>query len=245
MTRYEPFSRDKCPHCSTVVRFEQENPTQFSEPRGPRYSFKGTSYKHGDGNRVAIVYATCPNCLYAIINLDIVEPTIAGNGFKIAKELVVFPYTSGRPPVPQEVPESITNDYKEAALTLAVSPKASAALSRRCLQALLRGAAKTKSKDLNDQIDEVLPHLPPYIAQNLDAVRHIGNFAAHEQKSQITGLILDVEPGEAEWNLEILESLFDFYYVKPEIEKRRREEINKKLEEAGKPKLKEVKGLSN
>jgi hypothetical protein len=170
---------------------------------------------------------------------------LIGTEFEPTEQFVVYPLTSGRSPIPQEVPENISRDYKEASLVLPFSPKSSAALSRRCLQTVLRNAGGTKSRDLDKQIDEVLPHLPPYIAQNLDAVRHIGNFAAHEQKSQITSLILDVEPGEAEWNLEILESLFDFYYVKPEIEKRRREEINKKLEEAGKPKLKEVKGLSN
>lgn len=238
MTRYEPYSRDKCPHCSTVVRFEQGDSMPFTERRGPEYAFRGTSYKHGKGNRVAIVYATCPNCLNAIISLDIQEPSVSSSEFKTIKELIVFPLASGRPPIPQEVPENIANDYNEAALTVSFSPKASAALSRRCLQALLKDAGNTKSRDLNDQIDEVLTQLPPYIAQNLDAVRHIGNFAAHEQKSKTTGLILDVEPGEAEWNLEILESLFDFYYVKPEMEKRRREEINKKLQEAGKPPLK-------
>jgi hypothetical protein len=33
----------------------------------------------------------------------------------------------------------------------------------------------------------------------LDAIRTIGNFAAHPIKSTSSGEIVDVEPGEAEW----------------------------------------------
>jgi hypothetical protein len=71
----------------------------------------------------------------------------------------------------------------------------------------------------------------------LDAVRHIGNFAAHPLKSTSTGEIIPVEPHEAEWNLDVLEELFDHFFVKPAKAKARREELNKKLVEAGKPQL--------
>ncbi len=43
------------------------------------------------------------------------------------------------------------------------------------------------------------------IVCRIDAVRVIGNFAAHPIKSKSTGEIVDVEPGEAEWNLNTLE----------------------------------------
>jgi hypothetical protein len=35
--------------------------------------------------------------------------------------------------------------------------------------------------------------------ESIDAVRNIGNFAAHPQKSTATGEILEVEFGESEW----------------------------------------------
>lgn len=58
--------------------------------------------------------------------------------------------------------------------------------------------------------------LPPYIEELLlDAVRHFSNFAAHPEKDIATGEIIDVEPGEAEWCLEIVEKLFDHYFVQP------------------------------
>ncbi|MGA9972020.1 MAG: hypothetical protein WA757_14400 [Candidatus Acidiferrales bacterium] len=64
----------------------------------------------------------------------------------------------------------------------------------------------------------------------------IGNFAAHPIKSKQTGEIVAVEPGEAEWNLDVLESLFDFYF-QPAILKEKKDALNKRLAEAGKPPL--------
>ena len=80
--------------------------------------------------------------------------------------------------------------------------------------------------------------LPSYLAEAIDAVRVTGNFAAHPIKSRSTGEIVDVEPGEADANLDVLEGLFDFYYVAPARQKARRDALNSKLGDAGKPPLK-------
>jgi len=138
------------------------------------------------------------------------------------------------------VPNSYADDYREACLVIADSPKASAALSRRCLQHLLRGEAKVKHQNLFNEIDEIIKRgtLPSHIAEGLDAVRNIGNFAAHPMKSQSTGDIVPVELGEADWNLDVLESLFDFYFVAPAKTKARKDALNKKLKDAGKPPVK-------
>jgi len=150
------------------------------------------------------------------------------------------PRTISRTPLPSEVTPEFANDYIEACLIMADSPKASAALSRRCLQNFLREKAKTTKKDLSDQIQEVIDSkkLPSHLSEDLDAVRNIGNFGAHPIKSKGTGEIIEVEPGEAEWNLDILEQLFDFYFVQPEISRKKRENLNKKLKDAGKPQMK-------
>ena len=47
---------------------------------------------------------------------------------------------------------------------------------------------------------------------------------------------------EAEWLLETLEGLFDFYFVQPAELKGKRDALNKKLKEAGKPQLKSAAG---
>jgi hypothetical protein len=153
---------------------------------------------------------------------------------------MAYPQNISARPLPAEVPEPYRGDFEEAAAVIPLSPKASAALSRRNLQAILRNEAKTKKKDLADQIDEVIAAglLPSHILDGLDAVRHIGNFAAHSMKSVSTGEIVEVEPGEAEWDLDILESLFDFYFVQPALTAKRRAALNEKLKDLNKPPLK-------
>ena len=142
--------------------------------------------------------------------------------------------------MPPEVPKAYAEDYKESCLVLSDSSKASSALSRRCLQHLLRDEAKVKHQDLYKEIQEVIDagKVPSHIAEGLDAIRNIGNFAAHPIKSQSTGEIVPVEPGEAEWNLDVLESLFDFFFVAPAKTKARKDALNKKLKDAGKPPVK-------
>jgi len=103
------------------------------------------------------------------------------------------------------------------------------------LQAILKDKGGAKKRDRNDQIDELASTIPAYLADELHAVRNIGNFAAHSTKSTNTGDIVDVEPGEAEWNLDVIESLFDFYFVQPALAAKRKADLNKKLAKAGKP----------
>jgi hypothetical protein len=43
-------------------------------------------------------------------------------------------------------------------------------------------------------------------------VGRIGSFAAHRRKDSRAGTILEVEPGEAEWNLVSVDGLFDHFF---------------------------------
>ena len=98
-----------------------------------------------------------------------------------------------------------------------------------------------KKGSLAGEIQQVIDSklLPSHLSSSIDAVRNIGNFAAHPNKDKSTGIIVDVEVGEAEWNLDVIETLFDFYFVQPAIFEKRKTAINKKLEQAGKPPIKE------
>jgi len=186
----------------------------------------------------------CPACNHLILHLengamgqwDHARQVPSSLNF-VDRSWLVWPKGVSRAPVPAEVPPAIVEDYKEACLVLSDSAKASAALSRRCLQNLLRQAAGVKPGDLSGEIQQVLDSnkLPTPIAENIDAVRNIGNFAAHPNKSKSTGEVVPVEPGESEWNLDVLESLFDFYFVQPARAKAKRDALNRKLADAGKP----------
>jgi len=188
-------------------------------------------------------YRQCPECEKYIIRLDgFIYSKLGKSSQRIIDKFsrLVYPKTPARGPIPKEVPREFSGDYNEACLVLADSPKASAALSRRCLQRLLVEKEKAKGKLLAEDIDRVLQskHLPSYIANDLDAVRNVGNFAAHPIKNEHTGEIVDVEPGEAGWQLEILEQLFDFYFVQPAKSAQRQKELNEKLKSAGKKSMK-------
>jgi hypothetical protein len=176
----------------------------------------------------------CPSCGKAIIWLD----KYSKQTNILQQRLPAYPKVASRSPVPKEVPNEFGEDYKEACLVLSDSPKASAALSRRCLQHILREKAGVRPQNLSSEIDEVLPKLPSHLAEAVDAIRNFGNFAAHPLKSTNSGEILDVEPGEAEWSLEVLEQLFDFYFVQPASLKAKRAALNKKLTEAGEKPMK-------
>jgi hypothetical protein len=207
-----------CPHCLTAYNVVS-TPVQLGDDR--------------DGSWRAS-WEVCPECRRIIVRLNSVKQ---GKG---VPRFLVYPKGASRKPPAPEVPSPFCDDYKEACLVIDDSAKASAALSRRCLQAILRDQAHTKSKDLADQIEEVIEGklLPSHLAGAIDAVRHIGNFAAHPIKSKSSGEIVDVEAGEAEWLLETLEGLFDFYFVQPADLQKKRDALNAKLTAAGKPQLK-------
>ena len=226
----------KCPHCLTAYHDT------------PSWRWLG---KDVDGTWGAVCQV-CPTCQRINVTLVRGTPHFTGTSqnpltFSAMSDLklarLVYPKGSQRPPCPGEVqaqhPE-IAADYSEACVVLPDSAKASAGLSRRCLQHLLQEKAGTTKRDLADQIQEVLDsnQLPSHLNENLDAIRSIGNFAAHPIKSTSSGEIVDVEPGEAEWNLDVLEQLFDFYYVQPAITARKRAALNEKLSDAGKPPIK-------
>jgi hypothetical protein len=185
-----------------------------------------------------IGHTTCPACKH----LQIAYIRADDPAYLNIPEMRVFlyPRAVSREPVNPAVPPEFAGDYVEACNVLDISPKASAALSRRIMQHVLRARANAKARNLDQEIQQVLDAkmVPSHIADSLDAVRNIGNFAAHPMKSTSSGEIVDVEPGEAEWNLDTVEALFDFFFVQPAKTAAKRAALNAKLKDAGKPQLK-------
>ena len=182
----------------------------------------------------------CPSCHDPTISLGRykggqVDPR---SGRKFAK--VIYPQQPTARQIDPAVPDNLRQDYLEACAVLPISPKASAALARRVLQEML-GEQGYKQRNLADQIEAMLSEqdrtkiLPSAIREVVDAIRNVGNFAAHAITDKTTLQVIDVEPVEAEWCLEIIEGLFDEYYVKPDASKKKLQELNDKLDQAGKP----------
>ena len=176
----------KCPHClenfqSYFIAYDLAAGTGPTERVTSDY----------DNVRFICKVARCPGCERFVLHL--VPTDRNGNAMKT---ILVWPKGIARSPLPKEVPTDFANDYLEACTVLSDSPKASAALSRRCLQHVLREKAGVKKGDLAKEIEQVIPILPSHLASAIDAVRHVGNFAAHPLKSTNSGEILDVEPGK-------------------------------------------------
>jgi len=210
----------KCPHCLTSYHPQEH----ISDLEGDTDFYWRVHWQK------------CPSCRKLIIVLGKYDKS----KLNFVGSFYAYPKAFSRAPISKDVPDNFARDYKEACLVFGDSLKASAALSRRCLQNLLREKAGIKPSNLSQEIDAVLQskQLPSHLADGVDAVRNIGNFAAHPLKSTSTGEIVDVEPGEAEWLLDLLEGLFDFYFVQPAVLKRKRKALNKKLAEVEKPPMK-------
>ncbi len=226
---------DSCPYCSKAIFFEEEDAFVYKYKNHERPA-------DSDITGFDIAVGFCPSCgrLIVLFRQGIYEEHEYGAQLeKVITEEIIYPKYSARN-LPDEVPEPYKSDFQEAAAVLSYSPKASAAISRRLLQNLLREQFKIKHSSLAKEIDEFLklPGIPSYLTQAVDAIRNIGNFAAHPLKDTSTGEIVDVEDGEAEWLLDVLDSLFDYVFVQPKLLEKRRKHLNEKLKKLGKPPMK-------
>jgi hypothetical protein len=218
----------KCPHCKVEIH-----------PAFGQTFINGGNAVGWDSEHVTVTFVVysmmCPACSKPILQLD-----RKFSNQLVGSSWVIYPRGVRVSVADPSVPAELADDFNEAGLILNDSPKASAALTRTCLQTLLRllGFAQ---HDLVKQIQALLDAktLPSHLAENLDAVRNIGNFAAHPLKDTNTGAILPVEAHEAEWNVALLEGLFDFYYVQPAKDKAKMAALNAKLAKAGKPPVKQ------
>lgn len=229
----------KCLHCLTEF-FPEFCDGSVGFKKHP-LAWRSPERKYGATGSFLMKTATCPRCLGAHIGLIFNTST----GTEVQPFKWVYPQRGAFSPAPPQVPAAIAKDYSEANEVLSVSPKASAALARRCLQSILASHGY-KGRDLVKQIEAVLTEndtskaLPLALRENIDAIRNFGNFSAHPITDQTSLQIVEVEPGEAEWCLQILMDVFNHYYVAPIKAAEKRAALAAKLTAAGKPPMKGV-----
>ena len=123
-------------------------------------------------------------------------------------------------PQPDCVPEVLQRDYYEACRIVDLSPKSSATLARRCLQGMIRDFCKIAKATLDLEVkalDALLQEgkAPSGVTREsveaIDHVRSIGNIGAHMEKD--VNLVIDIEPDEAKILIELVETLFQEWYV--------------------------------
>jgi len=148
---------------------------------------------------------------------------------------IVYPRVGVRQ-VPTEVPEPFRRDYEEAGLILDLSPRMSAVLSRRVLYDLLEKYVGIAEYTLKGSIDAFVADTshPQRVRENLHYLREIGDFGAHTQTDKgDQAEILDIGPEEAAWTLTVIDDLFDYFIVSPARSSKMREQMDARLEAAG------------
>ena len=129
---------------------------------------------------------------------------------------------------PDYIPRPLVEDYYEACRIRDLSPKASATLARRCLQGMIRDFCDIQDRTLYREIEvlrerldveEGIRHVQRDTVDAIDNVREIGNIGAHMEAD--VNLIIEIDPNEAQVLIELIEMLFEEWYVQKEQRRRK------------------------
>jgi hypothetical protein len=201
----------QCPYCShKAIIHDGENGTltnfrhEFSQ--GNKYGYQAIR------GRVIV----CPNdeCKEYVLRIFLHDHVqIAGNWNDTPlpkKSWRLIPDSMAKV-FPSYIPRPILDDYQEACSIVERSPKASATLSRRCLQGIIRDFWGVSKPRLIDEIDAIQDKLDAETHEAIDSVRRIGNIGAHMERD--INVIIDVEPEEAAVLIGLIETLLSDWYV--------------------------------
>ncbi len=200
-----------CPYCQRVTTIVDAN-----------YSEKTHFFQNGnkDGQLGLVTYViVCPNptckeyeigCLLYKASRNRVSGAFEIYEPQLLLRLPIKP-TSFAKVFPDYIPVQIRNDYTEACKIRDLSPKASATLSRRCMQGMIRDFWKIQKANLKLEIDELNSKVDPLTWSAIDSVRQIGNIGAHMERD--IDLIIDIDPNEADLLIGLIENLIKDWYI--------------------------------
>lgn len=191
-----------CPFCNSNIPLYNDTHRKVE----CYFNVKVPHYVNNDFVNTAIIYIHmyyCPQCK---------KVSYIAVGDNLLQDIVVpiYPISSARQ-FPKYIPKAIREDYEEAYSILNLSPKASATLSRRCLQGIIRDFWGISKSRLIDEIDELQSKVTSSQWKAIHSIRSIGNIGAHMEKD--VNFIIDVEPNEAEKLLKLIELLIDKWYI--------------------------------
>ncbi|MBI9036928.1 MAG: DUF4145 domain-containing protein [Bacteroidales bacterium] len=206
----KPF-KWQCPHCNHHTTITDRN---FCENKF------GLTIENKEGPKLLYsFFIVCPNneCnKYTLFSklydtkYDVIKGSWQHYDLKEIKQWSLVPNSFAKV-FPDYVPEAIIKDYEEACSIVNESPKASATLSRRCLQGMIRNFWSIKEATLYKEIEGIKDKVDPLTWQSIDATRKIGNIGAHMEKN--INLIIDVETSEAKALINLIEILIKDWYI--------------------------------
>lgn len=239
-------SNIQCPYCSHHIPGFWDGLYRLDQNNNPQPGFSRYLEEQRFIEQYEVDWMACFNseCGQIIVRIK-KSVSEQRSGFEMLhEEWLAIPRRRAARPIDPLIPEEFSKPYIKASLILEDAPDMSGILSRRILADLLKKYANRPEKNLSNQIDAFLKETahPSRVKENLHHLREIGNFAAHTQTDSATDEIIDVSPDEAEWTLNVLDGLFDYFIVGPERDKQRRASFDAKIKKAGrdplaKPKL--------
>lgn len=193
-----------CPFCgsSVPITYETEKVEQiFFRAKAECTNIDSKSPKYN--NRFKIIIRHCPSC-------DNVNFEAIGTDRLNGVDIPMYPSSKAKQ-YPAYIPKAIREDYEEAYSILSYSPKASATLSRRCLQGMIRDFWKVKPGRLYDEINEIQNMVTPTQWKAIDSLRSLGNIGAHMENE--VNVIVEIDDGEAEKLIKLIELLIEKWYI--------------------------------
>ena len=202
-----------CPYCGRDATIRDDDVTH----KKLRLSYDTERTVYGDAHVFVFIYTiACPNikCLQITLRVHLVKEVFNGEDWVLGDTIQswnLLPESTAKPQ-PDFIPAQIRDNYLEACRIRDLSPKASATLSRRCMQGIIRDFWQTSVQPtLWAEIEAISDKLHPSTLDAIHAVREIGNIGAHME--QDVNLIVDVEPEEAQALIDLIEMLFEDWYV--------------------------------
>lgn len=194
------MSSFQCPYCTVVMPVTSDT----LSTRTPSFSSLDDKHYGRTESSLLIKFYKCPSCNQYSIH-------VSGTGTKVSDINMNIRPISMAKQFPNYIPQAIRDDYEEACAIVSLSPKASATLSRRCLQGMIRDFHGIDDNNLAKAIGKLEGLIPAPQWKVIDGVRRIGNIGAHMEKD--INLIVDIDPSEADKLIKLIEHLLEQWYI--------------------------------
>ena len=198
----------KCPYCEFNSTIGDANHSEW-------VLVFDNDNESGGSLALAVLSIVCPNadCRKVTLKASLSPALLQGGRWGPGKTIESWSLrpSSSAMALPDYIPAPIKEDYMEACAIRDLSPKASATLSRRCLQGIIRDYWKITKHRLVDEINALKDLTDIEIWQGIDAVRQIGNIGAHMEKD--INVVLEVDPEEAQLLIGLIEMLIKDWYI--------------------------------
>ena len=210
-----------CPFCNT---------DQTVTEKGRQVALADLTLPNADGpRRLVSKFVVCPNprCRQFSLSASLHTLEISGNRSYTGKHLktwAMVPPSQARS-FPVALPRQVVEDYRESCLTLELSPKVAAALSRRCLSEMLRDFWRVQPGSLNDEFRQIKGTADPLTWEAIESVRKSGMIGARMESEGAE--IQDADPGEAKLLIGLIETLIQDWYVARDERRKRLEKIRR------------------